>query len=63
MADSDNGLYLAAYEIANPKRLSKIHRTLKKTRIVNSVFGLYCCNEAKSRIETAGAFAGINKTG
>jgi CRISPR-associated protein Cas2 len=30
MADSQNGLYLIAYDIADPKRLSRIHRALKK---------------------------------
>ena len=30
MADSQNGLYLIAYDIADSKRLSRVHRTLKK---------------------------------
>ncbi len=30
MADSRNGLYLVAYDIADPKRLARVHRVLKQ---------------------------------
>jgi CRISPR-associated protein Cas2 len=30
MADSQQGLYLVAYDIADPKRLARVHRVLKQ---------------------------------
>ncbi len=52
MADSQNGLYLIAYDIADPRRLSRVHRTLKKRGlpVQYSVFSVVIKRQALMRL-------------
>jgi CRISPR-associated protein Cas2 len=52
MADSENGLYLIAYDIANPRRLSQVHSVLKKQGlpVQYSVFTLVMKRRALLRL-------------
>ncbi len=52
MPDSQDTLYLLAYDIANPKRLAKIHRTLKKNgmQVQYSVFTIVLTRKALMKI-------------
>jgi CRISPR-associated protein Cas2 len=55
MADSQTGLYLIAYDIADPKRLARVHRTLKKLGlpVQYSVFSVAIKRKALLRLMDA----------
>ena len=42
MSDTQDALYLVAYDIADTKRLAKVHNNIKETRDASTVFGFYC---------------------
>ena len=52
MADNQAGLYLIAYDIADPKRLSRVHRALKREGlpVQYSVFTLVIKRKALLRL-------------